>query len=313
MPAIRCQGLTKRYGKITALDSLDLTVEEGVIFGFLGPNGAGKTTTLRLLTGLGRPTGGRAWVAGEEVHPYSSTLRSRVGYLPEEPAFYGWMTGREYLDFVGDLYHLPHRKARVRSEELLELVDLRQVASRRVGGYSRGMRQRLAIAQALLNRPAVLFLDEPTSALDPMGRAEVLETLIRLKEQATTVFLSSHILADVERICDTVGIINQGKLVVQAGVTELRQRFARSVFEVEFEEPAAPFVGLLEPLPWVGRVDAGTGSGGLKVRIHARDVTRAKQELPKLVSQSGLTLRQYQVVLPTLEEVFIELLGERDR
>jgi ABC-2 type transport system ATP-binding protein len=162
-----------------------------------------------------------------------------------------------------------------------------------------------------MNKPSVLFLDEPCSALDPLGRAEVLETLIRLKEQATTIFMSSHILADVERICDVVGIIDRGRLVVESGVEELRQRFAHSVFEIEFEEPAAPFARLLEPLPWVEKVKAGEEGDVFKLRVSARDVATAKAELPKMIAESGLTLRQYQMVLPTLEEVFIELVGNR--
>jgi len=311
LPAIRCQGLTKRYGSIVALDNLDLTIEEKVIFGFLGPNGAGKTTALKIFTGLSRPTSGKAWVAGEEVVSHSRSLQSKIGYLPEEPAFYNWMTGREYLTFVGQIFSLSSRDIEKRCDELLELVDLSRDASRRVSGYSRGMRQRLGIAQALMNKPSVLFLDEPCSALDPLGRAEVLETLIRLREQATTIFMSSHILADVERVCDVVGIIDRGRLVVESGVEELRQRFAHPVFEIEFEEPAAPFARLLEPLPWVEKVNAGEESNVFKLRVSARDVAAAKVELPKMIAESGLTLRQYQMVLPTLEEVFIELVGNR--
>jgi len=309
LEAIKCQGLTKHYGNIIALDNLDLTIEERVIFGFVGPNGAGKTTTLKIFTGLGRATRGRAWVVGEEVAPNSFALRSKIGYLPEEPAFYHWMTGREYLAFVGQLFGLSSTEIKKRFHELLELVNLVHDASRRVGGYSRGMRQRLGIAQALMNKPRVLFLDEPCSALDPVGRAEVLETLIRLKEQETTVFMSSHILADVERVCDVVGIIDRGKIIVVSGVEELRQRFARPLFELEFEEPGYSLVRPLESVPWVEKVEAG--DSGFKLRVRASDVTKAKQELPKMVVESGLTLRQYQMVLPTLEEVFIELLGNR--
>jgi ABC-2 type transport system ATP-binding protein len=311
LPAIRCQGLTKRYGSIVALNNLDLTIEEKVIFGFLGPNGAGKTTALKIFTGLSKPTSGKAWVEGEQVGSHSRSLQSRIGYLPEEPAFYNWMTGREYLNFVGQLFSLSSRDIVKRCNELLELVDLSRDASRRVSGYSRGMRQRLGIAQALMNKPGVLFLDEPCSALDPLGRLEVLETLIRLKEQATTIFMSSHILADVERVCDVVGIIDRGRLVVESGVEELRQRFAHSVFEIEFEEPAAPFARLLEPLPWVEKVKAGEEGNAFKLRVSARDVATAKAELPKMIAESRLTLRQYQMVLPTLEEVFIELVGNR--
>lgn len=311
MEAVRCQGLTKHFGSIVGIEELDLSIEEGVIFGFLGPNGAGKTTTLRLLTGLSRPTSGRAWVADEEVRLGSVSLQSKIGYLPEEPAFYGWMTGAEYLKFVGDVFRLPPRENGSRCEELLELVDLTDAASRRVGGYSRGMRQRLGIAQALVNRPKVLFLDEPSSALDPLGRAEVLETLVRLKGEATTIFLSSHILGDVERVCDVVGIVDSGRLVVESGVEELRQRFARPLFEVEFEEPGTSFVNSLERVAWVEKVEVVAGGNLFKLRVSAADVVAAKRELPKLIAESGLTMRQYQLLLPSLEQVFIELLSNR--
>jgi ABC-2 type transport system ATP-binding protein len=311
LPAISCRGLTKHYGSIVALDNLGLTIEDKVIFGFLGPNGAGKTTALKIFTGLSRPTSGRAWVADEEVVSQSRPLQSKIGYLPEEPAFYNWMTGREYLTFVGQLFSLSSKDIKKRCGELLELVDLSRDASRRVSGYSRGMRQRLGIAQALINKPEVLFLDEPCSALDPLGRAEVLDTLVRLKEQATTIFMSSHILADVERVCDIVGIIDRGKLVIESGVDELRQRFAHPVFEIEFEQAATPVVGLLESLPWVERVSAVEEGNLFKLRVSARNVDTAKVELPRMIAGSGLTMRQYQMVLPTLEEVFIELVGNR--
>lgn len=312
MEAIRCQGLTKHYGSVIALDNLDLIVEERVIFGFLGPNGAGKTTTLKILTGLGKATSGQAWVTGERATLNSIPLQSKIGYLPEEPVFYNWMTGREFLSFVGRLFRLPSREVRRRCEELLELVNLTHAASRRVGGYSRGMRQRLGIAQALINQPAVLFLDEPCSALDPLGRAEVLETLIRLREQATTIFMCSHILADVERVCDVVGIIDKGRLIVESGVEELRQRFARPLFELEFEESGTSFIRLLKPLSWVEKVEVAEGSNACKLRVHTNDVARAKRELLKMAAESGLTLRQYQLVLPTLEDVFIELVGNKE-
>ncbi len=312
MEAVVCQGLTKRYRDIAAVDSLDLSIEEGVIFGFLGPNGAGKTTTVRMLVGLSHPTGGRAFVAGEEIGRNSISLRGKIGYLPEEPAFYAWMTGREYLEFVGDAFGLSRGETKRRSQELLEMIDLKDVSGRRVGGYSRGMRQRLGIAQALMNKPSVLFLDEPSSALDPMGRVGILDTLRRLKAEATTIFLSSHILSDVERVSDVVGIIDKGRLVVKSSVDELRRRFARSVFQLEFEEPAGDFVGFLRQLPWVSKVDATDDSSGSKLAVHVSDVSVAKAQLPGLVAQSGLTLRQYQLALPSLEEAFIELVGGRE-
>ena len=307
--AIECRRLTKRYGRVTALDQLDLTVPEGRIVGFLGPNGAGKTTTLRILAGLSRATSGQAWVAGQKVALNSPALQRSIGYLPDQPAFYGWMNAREYLTFVGRLFGLGRADVRRLCDELLDLVDLVGVAGRRVGGYSRGMKQRLGIAQALINQPKVLLMDEPSSALDPMGRLEVLETMLRLKEQKITIFLSTHILADAERVCDEIAIIDRGHLLVQATVEELRQRYATPVFELEFEGPADAFVPTLRSLSWVQRVDADQRRNGDLLKVHVDDSTQAKQELPRLVAQSGLTLRRYELVLPTLEDVFVRLVS----
>lgn len=312
MEAIRCDGLTKRYGAITALENLNLVIPRGVVFGFVGPNGAGKTTTMRLLTGLSTPSGGRAWVAGEEVTPQTLSLRRRIGYLPEEPAFYNWMTGEEFLSYVGELFHLSSADIRLRCQELLELVELKEAARRRIGGYSRGMRQRLGIAQALMNRPEVLFLDEPCSALDPMGRREVLSVIQRLQRE-TTVFMSTHILSDVERVCDLVGIIHRGRLVLQSPLEELRERYALSLFELQFEEDAAPLIALLQPLPWVAKLERAGAAGDTRMlRVQVKDVVTAKRELPKVVAASGLTLLKYELTQPSLEDVFIEVVGKKD-
>ncbi|HEY91995.1 MAG TPA: ABC transporter ATP-binding protein [Dehalococcoidia bacterium] len=308
MEAILCQGLTKRYGEITALDNLDLVVEEHSVFGFLGPNGAGKTTTVKLLTGLSTPTAGKVWITGKEVTSGNPELRAGIGFLPDVPAFCDWMTGREFLDFVGELHHLPSREIALRRDEQLELVDLKDAARRKVGGYSRGMKQRLGIAQALMNHPRVLFMDEPTSALDPVGRRDVLRLIERLSEQ-TTIFMSSHILSDIERVCDVVGIIDKGKLVTRSTIEDLRQRYTRSVFEMEFEEDAAPMMNILEPVNWLVSQEMVEVNDVLVLCVQVNNITRAKQELPGLVAASGLTLLRYELTLPSLEDIFVELVG----
>jgi ABC-2 type transport system ATP-binding protein len=195
MSAIRTTDLRKAYGQVRALDGLTLNVEPGAIYGFLGPNGAGKTTTLRLLTGLAKPDSGEAWVGGVNIKDHQHLPRL-IGYLPEEPSFYNWMTPSEYLNFVGRVFDLPSNQLKNRVTELLENVGLATVKNRRIGGFSRGMRQRLGLAQALLNQPDVLLLDEPVSALDPAGRKEVLGLIQNLQGKCT-VFMSTHILADV--------------------------------------------------------------------------------------------------------------------
>ena len=214
MAAIRIAGLHKSFGQVRALDGLSLTVEPGSVFGFLGPNGAGKTTAMRILTGLAHADAGQAWIDGLEVTAGRRRVGSRIGYLPQDPSFYPWMTAREFIDHVGRVFGLPAGERVARTEELLRLVGLADAAGRRVGGYSGGMGQRLGIAQALVNRPPVLLLDEPVSGLDPAGRKDLLELIEHLRGQCT-VFMSTHILADVERVCDTVGIINRGRMAAE--------------------------------------------------------------------------------------------------
>ena len=307
MTAIRIEGLQKFYGSVHALDGLTLTVEENTIFGFLGPNGAGKTTTIRLLTGLARPSGGQAWVAGEALGGSRKVSRI-IGYLPEEPAFYTWMTPLEYLDHVGRLFGLSASDRKQRAAELLELAGLNGVKKRRIAGFSRGMRQRLGMAQALVNRPEVLFLDEPVSALDPIGRKEVLELIERLRGQCT-IFMSTHILSDVERVCDTVGIINQGKLVVEANQHELLERYTLPAFELQVEDgQEAALAQWAAGLPSLGWAKSAVAEGSL-LRIIVNDVHTARRALLEAALQSGLDLRRYEIVTPSLEDVFLRLVN----
>jgi ABC-2 type transport system ATP-binding protein len=215
---IRCQGLTKRYRRVTALDGLDLTVAAGQVFGFLGPNGAGKTTTLRILLGLVQPTSGQAWLNGRRV-PDPGGL-AEVGAMIEEPAFYPWLTGRRNLEILA-LCGPPLASARDEISAALDRASLTGVADRKVKGYSQGMRQRLGLAAALLRRPALLLLDEPANGLDPAGIAEFRTLLRSLTNDGVTVFLSSHLLAEVEQVCDEVAVLRAGRLLEQAPVASL--------------------------------------------------------------------------------------------
>jgi ABC-2 type transport system ATP-binding protein len=310
MSAIRIEGLRKRYGSVTALDGLDLQVDSGAIFGFLGPNGAGKTTTIRLLTGLAQPTQGRAWVADVEVTGGGlHWVARKIGHLPEEPAFYNWMTAREFLDHVARLFGLPTAERRSRVDELLRLAGLTGVAKRRIGGFSRGMRQRLGLAQALINQPPVLFLDEPASALDPAGRKEVLNLIEGLRGRCT-VFMSTHILADVERVCDSVGIIANGRMVAQGPSQSLLERYAVPAFELEAdtggEAALAAWVETQQVQPWL----ANASVNGLHARLQVTDMQAAKQALLPSAVQAGLVFTRYEMVKPSLEDVFLRLVGQ---
>jgi ABC-2 type transport system ATP-binding protein len=310
--AIVCQGLVKHYGPVKALDGLDLVVPAGSIFGFLGPNGAGKTTTVRLLTGLAEPTAGTATVAGYDIRRGGNDLRARISYLDQQPQFYGWMRGRELLSFLGELFGLRGAELRARVDEVLVLSGLTDAANRRVGGYSGGMRQRLGLAQALLNRPDVLFLDEPASALDPAGRHDVLQIIDGLRGKAT-VFMSTHILGDVERVCDRVAIVNRGRLLVESSVSELQERYAQPIYLIEPEsgqvEAVARLVATLKAEPWAASVEEASG----QIRVVARDTARASQAVLPLVVASGVTVTRFERSRPSLEDIFLRLVGEPAR
>jgi ABC-2 type transport system ATP-binding protein len=307
-PAIEARGLTKEFGRILALDRLDLEVPHGSIFGLLGPNGAGKTTTIRILTGLARPTAGSASVAGVKVGLDQPELRRRLGYLDQDPRFYGWMTGRELLELIGRLHGLSGPKLRARVGEMLERTGLTAAAGRRIGGYSGGMRQRLGIAQALIHRPQLLFLDEPVSSLDPEGRRDLLELIAGLRGEATVVF-SSHVLSDVERICDRVAILHRGRLVTEGSLEELLAAHARPIYRLA---PAAgqdaqvgDLVARLRAAPWTTDVAATAGL----VRVTVSDPDLAAGAVLPLVVASGVVLESFERARPTLEEVFLELVG----
>ena len=225
MVVLKTEGLTKEYRtgfwrtRVRVLHDLNLEVHQGEIFGYLGPNGAGKTTTLKLLMGLIYPTAGRASILGQDVQDVA--VKAQVGFLPENPYFYDYLTGREFLHFYGQLFGLPYRDRRQRIDELLHAVGLSKAAELQLRKYSKGMLQRIGLAQALINDPQVIVLDEPTSGLDPVGRKEVRDLILDLKGRGKTVFFSTHIVPDAEMICDRVGIIVAGRLTRIGTLEEL--------------------------------------------------------------------------------------------
>lgn len=300
MTAVEIKNLTKKFGSFTAVNNLSLCVPEGKVFGFLGPNGAGKTTTLRILMGLATPTAGEVRVFGEYIVKSRSYLR-RVGYLPDVPAFYNWMTAREYMRFTGDLFGLEPGCLGKKIEELLELVDLHK-EKKRIGGFSRGMKQRLGLAQALVNDPELVFLDEPTSALDPIGRKDVLERINAFKERVT-VFFSTHILADVERVCDRAAIINHGELVIEGGITELRQKYGGHTIELEVTDVPEKLFQKLKKSPWCQRLK----TQGNLITFGVTDKEIAGKSLPPLLAEAGVGIIRMESREPDLEEIFLKL------
>ncbi|MGJ4843756.1 ABC transporter ATP-binding protein [Leifsonia sp. Le1] len=303
--ALELVGLTKEFGGKRALDAVDLSVADGSIFGFLGPNGAGKTTALRIVTGLARPTSGTVRVLGQDVATAGNAVRAQLGFLPDVPAFYEWMTGPEFMRFVGGLFGLEHRILYQRTAMLLDIAGLAGVTTR-IGGYSRGMKQRLGIAQALINAPRLLLLDEPTSALDPIGRKDVLDMLDALRGRAT-IFFSSHILGDVERVCDTVAILNHGRVLTQSSMHELKERHSGHRIVLEVTDGADVLAAAITAQPWAASVSRG-GHGAIEVLVADQDA--AQRELPALVAAQHAGLVRLEAVEPGLEDVFVELVGE---
>ena len=220
MDSLIIENLSKSFGSNRIIDSISFSVPQGSIFGFLGENGAGKTTTMKMILGLLKKDDGIIKVCGEEVY-YGETKTNRfIGYLPDVPAFYGYMKPIEYLKLCGEITGMDGKILKRRIEELLNLVGLEN-NNKKIGGFSRGMKQRLGIAQALLNEPKLLICDEPTSALDPVGRKEILDILLKIKGKSTVIF-STHILSDVEKICDSIAILHKGNIALSGEVEKLK-------------------------------------------------------------------------------------------
>ena len=233
MEALKIDNLHKSFGKNTIINGLSMSIPENTIFGFLGKNGAGKTTTMKMILGFLKKDEGSIEVFGEEVSFGQSKTNRFIGYLPDVPEFYGYMTAKEYLNLCGAITGLSKNEIKNKSVELLELVGLRDV-NKRISGYSRGMKQRLGIAQALLNSPKLLICDEPTSALDPLGRKEILDIILKIKD-FTTVIFSTHILSDVEAICDHVVVLDKGKNVLEGSIDELKNIKRKNTIKIRFK------------------------------------------------------------------------------
>jgi ABC-2 type transport system ATP-binding protein len=303
---VEARALVKRYGEIVAVDHVDLTVEPGDVFGYLGPNGAGKTTSLRMLLGLIRPTGGSARLFGlDPLHDGAKALAGVAGFV-EGPAFYPYLTGRRNLRLLAD-YDEPSSSSRI--DEVLELVELRDRAKDKVGGYSHGMRQRLGIASALLRRPRLLLLDEPTTGLDPAGMRDMRRLVRRLATEGITILLSSHLLYEVEELCNRVAIIRSGQIVYQGELRDLMAR-AASRFVLRATEPER--AGLVCQAQ--AGIDAVAATNG-EIRFSADDDAVAALSIALGQARIGVT-----ALVPereTLEDLFLGLTGgessDRDR
>jgi len=299
---IQVTGLTKDYGDRRALHSISFDANQGEIVGFLGPNGAGKTTTMRILTGYMPPTDGTAIVAGYDVVEESLEVRKRVGYLPETVPLYTEMTALDYLKFMADLRHIPDSEER--AYETLEMVDLQDRANGYIGNFSKGMRQRVGLAQALIHRPEVIILDEPTIGLDPAQVVEI-RNVIREIGKDRTVLLSTHILSEAQQICDRVLIINKGQIVAEDTPENLQSRLVgsqRVVLRVRGDSDELP--GKIQKLKGVRDVEAKP-DGSVEFEFSAGQDVRP--QVAKAVVQAGFDLLEMRPVGLSLEEIFLEL------
>jgi len=300
--AVSIRNLVKTFGDVRAVNHLDLDVPEGSIYGFLGPNGSGKTTTLKMLVGMTEPDSGDIEIFGHKVAYGDGAFREDIGFLPDVPGFYDWMTAREFLQFSGSLYHIEKTLLKSRIQDLLTMVGLTKSANKRIGGFSRGMKQRLGIAQALVNDPKIVLLDEPVSALDPIGRKEVMEIIGKLAGKVT-VFFSTHILADVERICDRVVIIKDGKALLEDSIDHIHAMSGARNLEIEFENGETVSFGTwLEAQAWVETFAVENR----RIQLKVGDLAIARSEILRRVAEERLQLKKFVIAEPTLEDIFIK-------
>ncbi|MEX2599523.1 MAG: ABC transporter ATP-binding protein [Dehalococcoidia bacterium] len=299
---IETQGLTKAYGNLVAVDSLDLELDEGEVYGFLGPNGSGKSTTILMLLGLTEPTSGSVQVCGFDPTRDPLSIKRQVGYLPESVGFYGDMTGRENLRYTAELNNIPRAEADRRIADLLETVTLTESADRPVGQYSRGMRQRLGIADVLLKEPRFIILDDPTLGLDPTGIQWLLEIIEDLSHnKGITIFLSSHQLEEVQRVCDRVGIMSHGKMVLQGTVGDLTRQTGKGGYRLTLEV-GAESPGLIEVLGKIPGVSS-CEQDGTTIILESQGDVRSKAALA--VIEHGVDLLEVRAQNRTLQDIYL--------
>lgn len=305
--AIEIVNLTKRYGRLTAVNNLNLNVSANTIHGFLGPNGAGKTTTIKVLVGLLRPDAGVARIFGEEVSGDKPDVRFRIGYTPELPRFPKHLKGLELLEIYGRMYGMSQQQRRAQLPKLLELVGLKGRETDLIGKYSKGMQQRLGIAQALLSEPELVVMDEPSLGLDPVGMVEVRELIKKIAEEGVTVFLSSHLLFEVQQVCSHVTIIHKGVAVVSDTIQNVEHKMKRpAALQIEVAKLTNTVVENLNKLPFVTDVKIE----GNKINITLATEEDVRPQVSETVTNSGCIIVAMNMVGQSLEDVFVHLVGK---
>ncbi len=301
MPLVKIDGLKKRFGDIQALKGVSLSINRNEIYGFIGKNGAGKTTTLNIFLSFLRKDEGEILFDGKPIDFTNTNYKQKIGYVPDVPAFPPYLTAREVLRVAAEFLGIENIDEKV--DEVLAFVELQNI-KRKVGGFSRGMKQRLSIAQALLGDPVLLVMDEPTSALDPVGRREVLNLVRRLK-QSTTVFYSTHILDDAEKICDRIGLIDQGEILLETDMKTLRKKRHIAAYRLSASLSDNELKPLLEEID--GVLDVSIDEQGL---LFVLDEERTQNRVLQTLIDKGVLIHSFREATPSLEDVFVEVLHE---
>lgn len=298
MELVKVTDLVKRYGPTNVVKGLNFHIGEGRCVSLIGPNGAGKTTTLKMLSGLIEPTSGSIYFQGYK----GKDLRGFIGYLPQYPTFFNWMTGKEFLVFVGQLAKIDRKDAEKRSDELLERVGLKDAKKRKIAGYSGGMKQRLGLAQALIHRPKLLLLDEPVSALDPLGRREVLEMMWQIKQE-TTILFSTHVLHDAQEISDDILIMHDGNIAISGELGKVIERYRQPIIQIEFDALDHEWVKAIEHLDFISEINID----GNVASVIVKDISKGKEILLKEIAEKKIPIRKFEVAETTLEDIFLKV------
>ena len=303
MDILQIDGISKQFGTNKVIDRLSFSVKEGSIFGFIGQNGAGKTTTMKMILGLLKIDQGEIKVCGEKVTYGQNKTNQMIGYLPDVPEFYNYMKPKEYLKLCGEITGIPRAELDNKISDLLNLVGLIG-ANKKIGGFSRGMKQRLGIAQALLNEPKLLICDEPTSALDPIGRKEILDILERVKGKTTVIF-STHILSDVERICDEIAVLHDGKVVLTGTIAQLKARHSQEGLQIEFLtlNDREHFLNCISTFDKINQIKE-TKMG---LTLFSKEIHLLQAKVFECIMAEHILPTKIEVLEPSIEHLFMEV------
>jgi ABC-2 type transport system ATP-binding protein len=300
---IRIENLVKSYGRTKVLNKLNLEVKTGEIYGFIGRNGEGKSTTMNILNRIINFQSGVCMINDKDIKK-AIIKPDDIGYLPEDPKFYNYMTCKEYLNFIGKISKDSAYKIQEKIKKLLKLVNLENSLNKKIGNFSRGMRQRLGVATAIYNNPKTLILDEPSSALDPEGRIDIIKIISLLKREGKTVFISTHILNDIERICDRIGIIKDGKIIIEDTLNDIMHRYIQPIYDIEYENPVdSKYIENLKSLKFVKSISTNLN----KLSVSVNNVKLDGRALMKEVVDSGCTPISITQRKSSLEDIFIKV------